>query len=113
MDEKKTTTNLPANLASALCYAPFIGWIVALVMVLVEKNTEVKWHAVQGLLVGLGIWVLGLGLGMTVILAVLVPLIWVAGFILQLILVVKTYQGEKMKLPLLTEWTDKLVKKVK
>lgn len=113
MDEKKTTTNLPVNLTSALCYAPFIGWIVALVLVLIEKNSDVKWHAVQGLLVGLAVWVLALGLGMTVILAVLVPLIWVAGFILQLVLVVKTYQGERMKLPLLTEWTDKLVKKIK
>lgn len=113
MEEKKTTTNLPANLASALCYAPFIGWIAALVMVLVEKNTEVKWHAVRGLLLGLGVWVLGLGLGMTVILAVLVPLVWVTGFILQLVLVVKTYQGEQMRLPLLSEWTDKLVKKIK
>ena len=113
MEEKKTVTNLPANLASALCYAPFVGWIVALVMVLIEKNPEVKWHAVQGLLIGLGTWVLAMGLGLTVILAVLVPLIWVAGFILQLVLVVKAYQGEKLKLPLVSEWTDKLVKKIK
>src|SRR3989344_2230978 len=113
MDEKKTTTNLPANLASALCYAPFVGWIVALVMVLIEKNPEVKWHAVQGLLIGLGTWILAMGLGLTVVLALLVPLVWVAGFILQLVLVVKAYQGEKLKLPLLSEWTDKLVKKIK
>ena len=90
-----------------------MGWLGVLAFFLFKKTPKVTSHAVQGLLVGLGIWVLGLGLGMTVILAVLVPLIWVAGFILQLILVVKTYQGEKMKLPLLTEWTDKLVKKVK
>lgn len=109
---EKTTTNLSENVASALCYAPFIGWIAAVVFLIVEKNSDVRWHAVQGLLLMAAMWVLGLVLGMTIILALLVPLIWVAGLILQLVLVVKTYQGQTMRLPLVSSWADKVVKKL-
>jgi hypothetical protein len=39
-----TTTNLAPNIASALCYIPFVGWIAAIVLFIVEKNQEVRWN---------------------------------------------------------------------
>ncbi len=105
-------TNLAPNLASALCYVPFVGWVAAIVLLLVEKNPAVKWHAVQSLLLGVAIMVIAFALGATVVLAILVPLIWVAGLIVQLFLAVKAYQGSVVKLPLLSGWTDKIIKKV-
>ncbi len=107
-----SSTNLAPNLASALCYVPFIGWVAAIVLLLVEKNPAVKWHAVQSLLLGVAVWILALVLGATVVLALLVPLIWVAGLIVQLFLAVKAYQGGVVKLPLLGNWADKIIKKV-
>lgn len=107
-----SSTNLAPNMASALCYVPFIGWVASIVLLLVEKNQSVKWHAVQSLLLGVGVWILALVLGATVVLVVLVPLIWVAGLIAQLFLAVKAYQGTAVKLPLLGNWTDKIIKKV-
>ena len=107
-----SSTNLAPNMAGALCYVPFIGWVASIVLLLVEKNPSVKWHAVQSLLLGVGIWVLALVLGATVVLALLVPLIWVAGLIVQLFLAVKAYQGATVKLPLLGNWADKIIKRV-
>lgn len=107
-----SSTNLAPNMAGALCYVPFIGWVAAIVLLLVEKNPSVKWHAVQSLLSGVAVWVLAFVLGATVVLAVLVPLIWVAGLVVQLFLAVKAYQGTVVKLPLLGKWTDKVIKKV-
>ncbi|OGC92453.1 hypothetical protein A3D85_00720 [Candidatus Amesbacteria bacterium RIFCSPHIGHO2_02_FULL_47_9] len=106
------TTNLSPNLASALCYAPFLGWVASIVFLIVEKNSAVRWNAVQALLLTAVVWVGAIVFGATVILVFLVPLIWIAGFILQLVLTVKAYQGETIKLPVLAQWTDKILLKV-
>ena len=99
-------------MASALCYVPFIGWVAAVVLLLVEKNPAVKWHAVQSLLLGVSLWVLLFVLGATIVLALLAPVVWVAVLITQLFLAVKAYQGATVKLPLLGNWADKIIKKV-
>jgi uncharacterized membrane protein len=112
MAAKNTTTNLSPNVASALCYVPFVGWIAAIVLFIVEKSSVVKWNAVQALLLMAVLWALGFVLGITVILVVLVPVVWVAGLIIQLVVAVKTYQGETVRLPLIGDWTNKVVKKV-
>lgn len=108
----KSVTNLAPNMASALCYVPFIGWIAAIVLLIVEKDSIVKWNAVQSLLLMAAIWVASFVLGLTIVLALLVPLVWVAGLVVQLVLAVKVYQGGTVKLPLLGNWTDRAVKKV-
>jgi len=102
MAGKNTTTNLPLNMASALCYVPVVGWIAAIVLLVVEKNAAVKWNAVQALFLMGIIWAL----------AMAVSFVWVAGLVLQLVLAVKAYQGETVKLPILRGWTDKIIKKV-
>ena len=107
-----TSTGLAVNLASALCYAPFVGWVVAIVLFLVEKNTAVKWNAVQSLLVRGVFMALGFVLPMTVVLLFLVFPLWIAGLVLDLVLTVKAYQGSSVKLPVLSDWTDKILKKV-
>jgi len=105
-------TNLSPNVASALCYVPFVGWIAGIVLLIVEKNSTVKWNAVQSLLLMAAVWVVSFALGLTIVLALLVPVVWVAGLVVQLVLAVKAYQGGTVKLPLLGNWTDKVVKKV-
>lgn len=107
-----TSTNLSPNVASALCYVPFIGWIAAIVLFLVERNQTVKWNAVQSVLLALALWLLSFALGITIILALLVPLLMVAGLVLNLILAVKSYQGSTIRLPILANLTDSVVKKV-
>ncbi len=112
MANKGTTTNLSPNVASALCYVPVVGWIAAIVLLVVEKSPTVRWDAIQALLLMVAIWGLGFVLGITIVLALLVPLVWVAGLILQLVLAVKAYQGKTMKLPLVGDWADKIAKKL-
>lgn len=106
------STSLSPNMASALCYVPFVGWVAAIVLLLIEKNPTVKWNAVQSLLLMLSVWILAMILGATVILLVISPIVWVAGLIVQLFLAVRSYQGSTVKLPLLGDWADKIIKKV-
>jgi uncharacterized membrane protein len=107
-----TTTNLSPNVASALCYIPFIGWVAAIVLFIVERNQTVKWNAAQAVLLTLALWALSFVFGATIVLAILVPLLMVAGLVLNLVLAVKAYQGSMVRLPVLADLTDKVVKKV-
>ncbi len=107
-----TSTNLSPNLASALCYVPFIGWVAAVVLFIIEKNSSVRWHAVQSVLLAAFFWILSIVLGATIILALLVPLVMIAGLVINLVLAVRTYQGAMLRLPVLGDLADKVVKKV-
>ncbi len=112
MAGNSNTTNLSPNIASALCYVPFVGGMAALILLIIEKNSTVKWHAAQALLLTVLIWVLWFVLPFTIILAGLTVVVGIVGAILQLFLSVKAYQGSVVKLPLLGDWADKIVKKV-
>ena len=107
-----STTSLAPNVAGALCYVPVVGWVASIVLMIVEKNPAVRWNAVQSLLLTGVFWLAGVALTMTLVLALLNFPLMIAGLILNLILAVKTYQGEIVKLPVLSGWTDKVLKKV-
>ena len=108
----KASTSLSPNIASTLCYIPMVGFVAAIVFLIIEKNTTVRWNAIQSLLLGLGTFVLDLVLGMTVVLALLIPIVNIASLVVTLVLAVKAYQGSTVRLPLLGEWADKVSKKV-
>lgn len=107
-----STTSLAPNVAGALCYVPVVGWVASLVLLIVEKNPVVRWNAVQSLLLSGVLWLVSAVLAMTVVLLLLNFPVMIAGLILNLVLAVKTYQGETVKLPVLSLWTDKVLKKV-
>lgn len=107
-----TSTNLSPNMASALCYVPVVGFVAAVVLLIIEKNSTVRWNAMQSLVLGLATIVVDVVLGATLILALLIPLVNVAVLVVSLVLAVKAYQGETVKLPVLGAWTDKIIKKV-
>ena len=107
-----TSTNLSPNTASALCYVPIVGFVAAVVLLIIEKNSTVRWNAAQSLLLGLTVVVVDAALVMTLILALAIPLVNVAALIISLVLAVKAYQGEMVRLPWLGTWTDKIIKKV-
>lgn len=100
------------NVASALCYIPFVGWIAAIVFLIIESEKTVRYNAVQAIILSLVLWVLPFALGITIILAILSPLVIIAGLILEVVLAVKTYNGEKVTLPVVSKWTDKVLEKL-
>lgn len=106
-------SGLAPNIASLLCYicAP----ITSVIFLLIEKeNADVKFHAWQGTLFGAAIIafniilnLLGFLLGQmvdllgAVILSFLLPIVWIGVFVLWVVLLVKAYQGERWKIPVL------------
>ena len=115
------TEGVAENVAGLLCYIPGFGWIIALVLFLIDKRTFVKFHAAQslGLHVGLIVLYVALGISMGVLhimhiffLGVLLyPLLWLATFILLIFLMYKAYLHESYKLPVIGDFAAGIASK--
>jgi len=111
MAEATTTkkgTGLPKNTAGALAYA--LGWLTGIVMLLIEKDPFVRFHAMQSIITFGALTLLSL---VPVIGWALSPMIMIVGFVLWLVLIFKAYQGEKFKLPIVGEFAEKQLGKIK
>lgn len=123
-DMEKTSMNLEENVASALCYV--LIWITGIIFYLMEKeNKTVRFHAMQSILTFLPLtiigWIVGWigapsygygygGMNYSPGIPALIYLswiIWVIMFILWIVLIIKAYQGERFKLPVVGDIAEK------
>jgi uncharacterized membrane protein len=122
----KSSTGLDENVAALLSY--IFGWISGLIFFLMEKDSRlVRFHAMQSILLNVGIAVLAFVLWIIVfilviivaqlsdalgaifsILATLLWLVFSVGILIAWILcLVKAYQGQYFKLPLIGQFAEK------
>jgi uncharacterized membrane protein len=102
-EQKPEGTGLSENVAGALCY--LLWWITGIIFLILEpKNKNIRFHAFQSIIV----------FGVISILQIIffwVPvlnwLIWAAGIILWVVLIVMTYQNRELKIPIATELARK------
>ncbi len=101
-------SGLTDNVAGALAYVTIIPAIVFLVLEPFNKKRFVRFHAFQCLLFAVAWTVLWIGLSILAHIPFLGwatifvwPLVSLAGFVLWLILVLKAYQGQMFKLPVI------------
>jgi uncharacterized membrane protein len=118
--KKKTVTGLPENSEAAAAYV--LGWVSGLILLLVEKNSKkVKYHAIQSLVLFGALNVLQIIWGMLVASMfmsgltffssfALSPIIGILVFVLWLVLIVKTYQGEEIKIPIISDFVKNQIK---
>ena len=104
---EKSSTGLEANIAGLLCYV--LWWASGLVFFLIEKESNfVRFHAIQSVYVFGALTVAGIVLGWIPVIGLVIgSLIWVLGVVLWIILIIKAYQGEKFKLPMVGDWAEK------
>jgi uncharacterized membrane protein len=95
----KSSTGLDENLAGALAY--LLGFITGIVLLVVEKDSPfVRFHAMQSTIVFAGIWVVSIMLWQVPLIGWLINLMLVpVTLILWVVLIIKAYQHEKFKLP--------------
>jgi len=117
----KTSMNLDENIAGFLCYLGI--WLTGIIFFLMEKeNKTVRFHALQSFLTFLPLMILAWVFGWIgapkwswytgydpgiVALVYLSWIIWVVTVILWIVLMIKAYQGEKFKLPLIGDIAEK------
>jgi len=121
---EKTSMNLEENVAGLLCY--LLIWVTGIVFFLLEKkNKTVRFHAMQSILTFLPLsiiaWIVGWigapkwsggwyyghfdpGIPALIYLS---WIIWAVTVILWIVLMIKAYQGQKFKLPVIGDIAEK------
>lgn len=105
----QSATGLKKETAAALSYV--IGPVTGLIFLLLEKDSFVRFHAMQSIVFSLTAFVLNSLLGISVILTPLVPLVVLLEFALWLVLIFKASQGEKWEIPYLGQFVYRLLPK--
>ncbi len=103
-------TGLGKNTASALSYV--LGPITGVIFLVLEKDKMVRFHAMQSIVFSVFAFALNMILGFTIILALVLPLLWVVEFVLWLVLIYKAWQGEEWEVPLLGKFARQLLGKM-
>jgi len=108
---KSQTLKLPLPLANTLPYLtgvlPYFGWILGLVILILEHDPKVRFHAIQAVVFFGASELLRFILSQTVIFASFVDLVYLGQFIIWLMLVYTAYQGNGLRLPVIATWIDK------
>lgn len=102
-------TGLKKETAGALAYV--LGPITGVIFLVLEKDPYVRFHAMQSIVVFIGLFVLQWVFALTLILLPLVPLIGIVSFVLWLILIYKAWQGTEWEVPFFGKFARKLANK--
>ncbi len=101
MADNTGTSGLSENVAGLLSY--LFGWISGLIFFLIDKRPFVRFHAMQSIIFSVIVMILGI--------VFVIPVIgWILGiavFILWIFLMIKAYQGQKWKLPIIGNLAEK------
>jgi uncharacterized membrane protein len=113
-------TGLAENVAGLLSYVA--GWITGLIFFLIDKRPFVRFHAAQSLvlfgaltIIYFVYWILTVAMafgGVFLITAwgFLGTLIWLLSIVLWIVCMVKAYQGQRFRVPVVADFADKLAK---
>ena len=107
----KTSMGLQPNLAGLLCY--IVGWVTGLIFLIMEKENQfVRFHAMQSIVISGALTVVSIIFSFIPFIGwILGWLLGVFGFILWIILMLKTYKGEKYKIPWAGNFAEKQLQK--
>jgi uncharacterized membrane protein len=108
------TEGLQENVAGLLCY--LLGWVTGIIFLLIDKRPWVKFQAAQSIVVFGGLTVLRIALafmgglfggffgwGLSSILALVGVILWI-------MLMVKAYQHETFRVPIVADIADSIAK---
>ncbi len=95
----KSSTGLEENIAALLSYVA--GWVTGLIFFLIEKDSRfVKFHAMQSIITFVAVFILSWIPFLNIVVGILALVLWI-------LLMVKAYQGEKFKLPVIGDLAEK------
>ena len=109
-EQKKTSTGLEENIAGLLCY---LVWpITGIIFFILEKDNQfIRFHALQSIITIVALFILRFALGaipaigwlMEMMIGLLTLALWI-------VLMVKAYQKEKFKLPVIGDIAEQQIK---
>ncbi|AFL94320.1 hypothetical protein CL1_0105 [Thermococcus cleftensis] len=111
-EPKKTSLGLDENVEGMLAY--LVWWVTGIVFLVLEKESDfVRFHAMQSLITFIGITVLQVIFGFIPYIGGIISwLLWILGLALWILGMVKAYQGERYKFPVVGDLAEEWVGKV-
>jgi uncharacterized membrane protein len=107
-------TGLPDNLAGALAYFTFVPAIIFLVLEPYNKSRFIRFHAFQCLFLSAALFAIGIVLAMIASIPfiglITIPLhflVWIGAIVVAIILMLKAYQNQMYKLPVIGDMAEK------
>ncbi|ADT83291.1 DUF4870 domain-containing protein [Thermococcus barophilus] len=112
VEKSKTSLGLEENIEAALAYV--LGFLTGIIFLLLEKESDfVRFHAMQSTITFLGIFIIQRILMFIPFLgAILGMLLGLIGLILWILGIVKAYQGEYYKFPIVGDIAENQVRKM-
>ncbi|NOY67688.1 MAG: DUF4870 domain-containing protein [Gammaproteobacteria bacterium] len=106
----KTALGLDKNTTACLSYV--LGWISGLIIILIEKDDDfVRFHAMQSIITFGSISIAFILFGSIMPFFIIISLLNLASIALWILLLIKSYQGQKFMLPVIGEISDQWAKK--
>ena len=111
-------TGLAENVAGLLCYVAW--WITGLIFLLIDKRPFVRFHAAQSLVLFGAIVVVDIlfavlnvgsifgGWAMLALSSLIWGILWLGSLILWIVCMIKAYQGQRFKLPVVGDIAEKI-----
>jgi uncharacterized membrane protein len=94
--------NLEPNIEASLAYLPFVGFFTSLAIFFVEKKDKfVRFHALQGLLLGGGHLFVCMALAVTIIFSFLITLVNLVAFAAWCYMMWNAYNKGEYELPII------------
>jgi uncharacterized membrane protein len=109
----KSSTGLQTNVAGLICYLG--AWVAGIIFLIIEKEDKiVRFHAVQSIILFGCITILQIIFG---IISIFVPILWILTTLIWLIwvglliyMMIMTYQGKMIELPVISQYAKKYSK---
>lgn len=108
----KSSTGLEQNIAGVLCYLG--GFITGIIFLIIEKDNHfVKYNAMQSTVLFIGLSIIGSVIGWIPFIGwLVVGVLSIIGVVLWIVLMVKAYANETMKIPVVGEISDSLLRSI-
>lgn len=106
---EKTSTGMQPNVEGLLCY--LVGFVTGIVFMIIEKESKfVRFHAMQSIFLSGGLFVAQIILSFIPYIGWIISLLLsLLGLILWILLMMKAYQGELYKLPVIGDIAEKQI----
>jgi uncharacterized membrane protein len=104
---------LQENVAGLLCYV--VGWVTGIIFLLIDKRPWVRFHAAQSIVVFGGLTIIRILLSIMHGLTGFIgwgffSLLWLVGFVLWIVLMIKAFQHQTWRVPIAADIADGFVK---
>ena len=99
-----SSDGLDPKVGGLLAY--LFGFVSGIKLYLISKDPYIRFHALQSTIFFIAIWIAILVLTFIPVINLITPILYLLEIVMWIVLMVKAYQGEKFKLPVIGDMAE-------